>query len=111
LLEEPSEEYDAVRIAPDPIAEHLVARARCETCKSNYMEWVAFLRELCAIPGQRGGGVPEGFIEALASCGEHPAYGQHTLPGRIHLDRMRSFAALQSSQCLYDKAAATALAR
>jgi hypothetical protein len=70
LLESPSRDSDAVRIAPDPVAEHLVARLRTEQLASDMEAWRSFLVKLDEHSR------PEGFVAALAACAEHEVYGR-----------------------------------
>lgn len=76
LLEATSADSDQVHIAPDPVAEHLVARARTEALAANTAEWRRLLAEL------RRKGMPEGFIGALRACSRHSVYGR-TVPAQI----------------------------
>jgi hypothetical protein len=69
LVESPSQYSDAVHIAPDPVAEHLVARLRIQELQNNLEAWERFLSEL-----QRIGAPPE-FMSALAACAEDQVYG------------------------------------
>jgi hypothetical protein len=77
LLESPSQHSDAVHIAPDPVAEHLVARLRIEELGGNIKEWRSFLTQL------RKHGSPVDFVSALAACAEDDIYGA-LIPGLIH---------------------------
>ena len=70
LLEAPSESSDLLRIAPDPVAEHMAARARVKTLGADLPKWEAFLREL------RAQKMPEGFLVALRNCCRHRVYGR-----------------------------------
>jgi hypothetical protein len=69
LLEAPSQYSDAAHIAPDPVAEHLVARLRAEELAGDQRKWRAFLTQL------RKGGLPSGFVAALIACSHHEIYG------------------------------------
>jgi hypothetical protein len=76
LLEATSADSDQVHIAPDPVAEHRVARARVEALGGNAAEWRRFLAEL------RRQGMPEGFVGALRACSRHGVYGR-SVPAQI----------------------------
>ena len=69
LLESPSQHSDAVRISPDPVAEHLVAHLRCDDLGADADKWQGFLSGLAKQ------GAPAGFAAALAACAEDPVYG------------------------------------
>jgi hypothetical protein len=69
LLESPSQHSDAVHIAPDPVAEHLVARFRTEELGSDAKAWRSFLAQL------RKQGWPAGFTAALVACVDDTIYG------------------------------------
>jgi len=69
ILEAPSQDSDFVRISPDPIAEHLVARLRTEELGGNAKAWRAFLAQVRRV------GSPEGFVAALVACIEDAVYG------------------------------------
>ena len=70
ILEAPSRDSNIIRIAPDPIAEHLVARLRTEELQGNLRAWRSFLGEV------RRAGSPAGFVAALAACAEDEVYGK-----------------------------------
>jgi hypothetical protein len=70
ILEAPTQDSDNVRIAPDPIAEHLVARLRMEELGGNTKAWRTFLTQVRRV------GSPEGFVAALAACVEDDVYGR-----------------------------------
>jgi hypothetical protein len=70
LLESPSPDSDAVRIAPDPVAEHMVARLRTEELASDEEGWVTFLTKI------REHGLPLGFVASLEACAEHEVHGR-----------------------------------
>jgi hypothetical protein len=78
LLEAASIDRDAVRIEPDTIAEHLVARNRVEMLGRCEGDWEAFVGELEAA------GWPAEFVEALSSCAQSQAYGR-PVPDRIRV--------------------------
>jgi hypothetical protein len=69
LLESPSPDSDIAHIAPDPIAEHLVARLRTEGLKSDHEGWTVFLAHIREV------GSPTGFVAALGACAGHEVYG------------------------------------
>jgi hypothetical protein len=69
LLEAPSQYADALHIAPDPVAEHLVARLRAEELGADQRKWRTFLTQL------RKQGLPAGFVAALGACSQHEIYG------------------------------------
>jgi hypothetical protein len=70
ILEAPSQDSNIIRIAPDPIAEHLVARLRTEELQGNLKAWRSFLGQV------RRAGSPAGFVAALAACAEDEVYGK-----------------------------------
>jgi hypothetical protein len=70
ILEAPTQDSDNVRITPDPIAEHLVARLRVEELGANAKAWRTFLTHVRKV------GSPEGFVAALAACVEDDVYGR-----------------------------------
>jgi photosystem II stability/assembly factor-like uncharacterized protein len=70
LLEALSENENLVRVAPDPIAEHLVARSRVRTLGVKEKSWRIFLQQLDAANR------PADFIQALLACFDHPDYGR-----------------------------------
>jgi photosystem II stability/assembly factor-like uncharacterized protein len=70
LLETPSPHSDVVRIAPDPVAEHMVARLRTEALGAAVAAWRRLWREL------RSQGMPDGFLAALNACIEDSVYGR-----------------------------------
>ncbi|MFZ3326179.1 MAG: YCF48-related protein, partial [Methylocella sp.] len=74
LLESPSQDSDAVRIAPDPVAEHLVARLRTEELASDLKGWRSFLAKI----GKHG--PPPGFVASLVAGAEHEVYGRSIPP-------------------------------
>jgi len=69
ILESPSES-DIVRISPDPVAEHLVARLMVEELGSDQKGWRGLLDTL------RKQQLPEGFVVALAACGDDAVHGR-----------------------------------
>jgi hypothetical protein len=69
LLEEPSRDSDVLRIAPDPVAEHVVARQRTEVLGANFEGWQAFISDL------QQAGWPQGFATALRASIDHHVYG------------------------------------
>jgi hypothetical protein len=73
LLEASAPEDDAVRIALDPLAEHLVARERCVALAGDEQAWTNFLNALSALGDD---GLGQGFILALRACTEHRIYGR-----------------------------------
>ncbi|MGA3342003.1 MAG: hypothetical protein ABSD11_15590 [Methylocella sp.] len=85
LLEALSENEDLVRVAPDPIAEHLVARLRVKTLGVAEQGWRAFLEQLDAANR------PADFIQALLACFDHPDYGRD-IPSEIRQELL-NFAA------------------
>jgi hypothetical protein len=74
ILESPSPDSNIVRIAPDPLAEHLVARLRTEEFQGDSADWRKFLGRL------RKKGLPAGFVSALAACAEDEVYGRMIPP-------------------------------
>jgi energy-coupling factor transporter ATP-binding protein EcfA2 len=70
ILEAPSPTSNLVRIAPDPIAEHLVARAEVSQLVGEE-NWSIFLETLMSA------GAPAGFLAALLACSEHEVYGKN----------------------------------
>jgi hypothetical protein len=74
ILEAPSQDYDNIRIAPDPIAEHLVARRRTEELRGDVEGWEIFLEQV------RRAGSPAGFVAALAACAGDEVYGTRIPP-------------------------------
>jgi hypothetical protein len=69
LLEASSRYSDAVRISPDPVAEHLVARLRAEEFAGDLPRWRVFLMQFQKRDSAAG------FLAALAACSEHDVYG------------------------------------
>jgi photosystem II stability/assembly factor-like uncharacterized protein len=76
LLEALSENENLVRIAPDPIAEHLVARFFVKTLGVAEQGWHTFLHQLDVANR------PADFIQALLACFDHPDYGRD-IPSEI----------------------------
>jgi hypothetical protein len=74
LLEEDSRNPELMRIALDPIAEHLVARDRVEALAGNAKRWQLFLDRLEKL------GWPAGFVGALTECLQARGYGHSKLP-------------------------------
>ena len=74
LLEASSQYSDAVRISPDPVAEHLVARLRTEELRSDGPRWRAFLNQFLKRD------LSTGFVAGLAACADHEAYGAPVPP-------------------------------
>ena len=74
LLEALSESENLVRVAPDPIAEHLVARSQAKTLGASKPRWRSFLKQLDAANH------PEDFLAALRACFDHPDYGRDIPP-------------------------------
>ena len=74
ILEALTQDSDNVRVAPDPIAEHLVARLRTEELKGDLKAWRNFVGKL------RGVGSPSGFVSALAACAKDEVYGSRIPP-------------------------------
>ena len=70
LLKAPSTEFNIIRIEPDPIAEHLVARSYARDFGKNTSEWRSLLARI------RAKGSPRGFVSALAACAEDEVYGK-----------------------------------
>jgi hypothetical protein len=70
LLEADSHNSELMRIALDPIAEHLVARTLTEALAANTNGWRSFLDDL------EGCGWPSGFMDALVASLEHRVYGR-----------------------------------
>jgi hypothetical protein len=70
MVETPAPSSNLVRISPDPIAEHLVARSRALEL-STELDWGNFLDRLSAE------GLPAGFLSALSACSEHEVYGRN----------------------------------
>jgi hypothetical protein len=75
LIEEDSNNPGLMRVALDPITEHLVARARMEVFADDAEQWRSFQVSL------RRRSAP-GFVDALRACAEHPVYGRR-LPGPV----------------------------
>ncbi|MCT7667859.1 hypothetical protein [Shinella kummerowiae] len=73
ILESPSES-DVVRISPDPVAEHLVARLVAEELGGDQKAWRALLNSL----GKQQ--LPEGFVVALAACSDDEVHGRRIPP-------------------------------
>jgi photosystem II stability/assembly factor-like uncharacterized protein len=69
LLEAVSDTDNLVHVAPDPIAEHLVARLRCISLGRSTHDWQVFRRQL------ERAKCPVDFLAALGACFEHPDYG------------------------------------
>ena len=69
LLESTSQHSDTVHIAPDPLAEHLVARLRTDELGSDVKAWRSFIAQL------RKQSWPVGFTAALVACVEDEVYG------------------------------------
>jgi hypothetical protein len=74
ILETPSQDSNIVRISPDPIAEHLVARLRTEELQGNAKAWRSFIGQV------RKEGSPVGFVAALAACAEDEVHGRLVPP-------------------------------
>jgi hypothetical protein len=70
ILESPSQDSNFIRIAPDPIAEHLVARSRSEELQGDLKAWRSLLGKV------RRQGSPAGFVAALGACAEDDVYGK-----------------------------------
>jgi len=69
LLEAVSDADNLVHVAPDPIAEHLVARLRCISLGRSTHDSQAFRRKL------ERAKCPVDFLTALQACFDHPDYG------------------------------------
>jgi hypothetical protein len=76
LVEADSRNTELMRIALDPVAEHLVARAHVEELADKVQGWSAFRAKLEKLHGV------EGFRDALRACLEHPVYGR-PVPHRV----------------------------
>jgi len=74
LLEADSRNQELIRIALDPIAEHMVARSRVEAMAGDTKKWRSFLEVL------RRRGWPAGFVEAVRTCLEARGYGHQIHP-------------------------------
>jgi HEAT repeat protein len=74
LTEADSRNSELIRIAQDPIAEHLAARARVEELAGDTKKWRAFLNVL------RQRGRPAGFVDALRACLQARGYGHQAYP-------------------------------
>jgi hypothetical protein len=74
LLETDTRNAELMRMALDPIAEHLVARSRVETLGADREEWRLFLTEL------RLNSCPPGFLDSLRACLHHRVYGRSVPP-------------------------------
>jgi hypothetical protein len=81
LLESPSQDANNVRIAPDPVAEHLVARLHTEELGSDVRGWRSFLDRVRA-QGAHEQESPAGFVMALTACTDDEVYGRR-IPGLI----------------------------
>jgi hypothetical protein len=80
LFESPSQDANSVRIAPDPVAEHLIARLHTEELGSDVRGWRSFLGRV------RGRGHEQeasaGFVMALNACADDGVYGR-PIPGLV----------------------------
>ncbi len=74
LIEADSRNSELIRIALDPIAEHLVARSRVEAMAGDAKKWRSFLDLL------KRRGWPAGFVEAVRACLNARGYGYHAHP-------------------------------
>jgi len=74
LIEADTRNAELMRVALDPIAEHLVARARVETLGKDVAGWRAFLTELWRV------NCPAGFLDSLRACLGHRVYGRAVPP-------------------------------
>jgi hypothetical protein len=81
LLEEPSRESDVLRVAPDSVAEHMVARQRTESLGGDPAGWHAFVCDL------RKADWPQGFVAALRASVDHHVYGSPVPPAVRELFR------------------------
>ena len=75
LLDTDTRNTELMRIAHDPIAEHLAARVRTEALAGDAERWRVFLAEL------REQTSP-GFLDAVRACLEHRVYGRR-VPSQI----------------------------
>lgn len=69
ILESPSQS-DFLRISPDPIAEHLVSRLKCEELGSDEKSWRDLLDALRLLR------LPYGFTMSLAACADDEVHGR-----------------------------------
>jgi hypothetical protein len=74
LLEADSRNSELMRIAFDPIAEHLAARAHVEELAGNMKRWAVFPDVL------KQHGWPVGFVDALRACLQARGYGHQAHP-------------------------------
>jgi hypothetical protein len=74
LIEADSRNSELIRVALDPIAEHLVARSRVESMSGDARKWRSFLDLL----NRRGW--PTGVVEAVRACLEARGYGHQAHP-------------------------------
>jgi hypothetical protein len=81
LLDSPSDS-DVIRVAPDPVAEHLVARMRMEELRGDVRSWRSFLGRI------RKQDLSEGFVAALAACADNEVYGK-PVPASVRQDIKR----------------------
>lgn len=81
LVDSP-DESDAVRVDPDPVAEHLVARLRTEELRGDLRSWRSFLGRI------RKQESSAGFVAALAACVGNDVYGK-PVPASIRQDIKR----------------------
>jgi hypothetical protein len=70
LIEADSHNTELMRLALDPVAEHLVARGYVEDLAGKAQRWSAFRTKLENLHGV------EGFRDSLWACLEHPVYGR-----------------------------------
>jgi len=79
LIESDSRNSELIRVALDPIAEHLVARSRVESIAGDARKWRSFLDLL------KRRGSPTGVVEAVRACLEARGYGHkaHPVPDAV----------------------------
>jgi len=79
LIEADSRNSELIRVALDPIAEHLVARSRVEAMAGDAEKWQSFVDLL------ESRGWPTAVVEAVRACLEARGYGHqaHPLPDAI----------------------------
>jgi hypothetical protein len=74
LTEVPGDPPGQIRVALDPLAEHLVACQSVEMLSANRQRWAKFISHLQTLRGI------DGFIAAVLECCAHPGYGRNVPP-------------------------------
>ena len=79
LIEADTRNSELIRVALDPIAEHLAARSRVEFMAGDVTQWRSFL---CLLRRQ---GWPTGVVDAVRACLEARGYGHqaHLVPETV----------------------------